>query len=237
MKMDKKKIVGLISGIVGAIFLFIYTEHIKEVSGVSSGFVEVLISKDEIERGERLTLNHVEIKKIPKKYLSSSMVLKRDLDAVLMRKVVSPVPKGEYILWHILQEDAYGGFSGKIPSGKRAVAFSIDEVSSVGYLIKTGDVVDVIGVFRKDGELYSGFILQNVLVLSGAVRDSSTIVLALSPEEVSSLLLASSSGNIFFVLRNPEDTGSISTPFISYSNFLNSSFNREKEDVIVIKGK
>jgi pilus assembly protein CpaB len=237
MKMDKKKIAGLVSGILGALFLYIYTEHIRNVSGVSSGFVEVLVSKREIEMGERLTMDILDLKKIPRKYLSSSMVLKRDVDAVLMRKVTSRVPKGEYILWHILQEDAYGGFSGKIPSGKRAVAFNVDEVSSVGYMIKTGDVVDVIGVFRKDGELYSGFVLQNVLVLSGPVRGSSTIVLSLSPEEANALLLASSAGTISFVLRNPEDGKPVSVPFLSYSDFSHSSFDNKTDEVIVIKGK
>jgi len=236
MKMDKKKIAGLASGILGALFLYIYTEHIKDISGISSGFVEVLVSKREIEMGERLTMDIVELKKIPKKYLSSSMVLKRDVDAVLMRKVASRVPRGEYILWHILQEDAYGGFSAKIPSGKRAVAFNVDEVSSVGYMIKSGDVVDVIGVFRKDGELYSGFVLQNVLVLSGPVRGSSTMVLSLSPEEVNTLLLASSAGNITFVLRNPEDAKLISTPFVSYSEFSKDSFGK-RDEVVVIRGK
>jgi len=236
MKMDKKKIAGLVSGVLGALFLYIYTEHIRNVSGVSTGFVEVLISKREIEMGERLTMDILELKRIPRKYLSSSMVLKRDIDAVLMRKVTSRIPKGEYILWQVLQEDAYGGFSGKIPSGKRAVAFNVDEISSVGYMIKTGDVVDVIGVFRKDGELYSGIILQNILVLSGPVRGSSTIVLSLSPDEANALFLAASAGSISFVLRNPEDVKPLSIPFLSYSEFARTSFNK-RDEVVVIKGR
>lgn len=236
MKFDKKKIAGLVSGVFGAILLYIYTQHIRDVSGVSSGFVDVLVSKREIERGERLSMEILELKKLPKKYLSSSMVLKKDIDAVLMRRVVSPVPKGEYILWHILQEDAYGGFAGKIPQGKRAIAFSVDEVSSVGYMMKTGDVVDVLVVFRRDGELYSGFILQNVLVLSGSVKGSSTVVLALSPEEANALLLASSAGSIFFALRNPDDGKPFSSSFLSYSDFSRNYFIK-KDEVIVIKGK
>lgn len=237
MKLDRGKIAGAASGVLAVFFFYLYLHQLREKSGVSSGFVEVLIAKREIERGERLTTENIGVRSIPRKFFSSAMVAKKDADAVVMRRVISPVPEGEYIFWHVLQEDAYGGFAGKIPSGKRAVAIPAEELSSPGEVIKAGDAVDIIGVFRKDGELYSGPVLQNVTVLSGPAGDSSRMVLALTPEEAKTLLLASSAGTLFFLLRNPGDSETIPAEFLSYTKFAETRFKKGIEEVIVIKGK
>ncbi len=236
MKIDKRKFIGIASGILGAVFLYLYTESLKEKAGISSGFVDVVIAIKDIERGERLREEVIGTRKIPRKYLSSSMIMKKDIDAVLIRRVVSRIPKGEYIMWQDVQEDPYGGFSSRIPSGKRAVAFKVDDVSSVGHLIRDGDAIDAIGVLRKDGELYSGFIVQNIPVLSGAGKGSSTIVLALTEEEAKALLLAKAGGEVFFILRNPGDSQVSSSFLKSYSEMVEERKKRGDE-VILIKGR
>lgn len=101
-----------------------------------------------------------------------------------------------------------------VKDGIRAMAFELSPLSSVGGLLRPGDVVDVIATFRggNQQEAASTILLRDVEVLavrgateqSGAEDDddnrrNATMVLAVPQQDVNRLALASSEASLKFV--------------------------------------
>lgn len=123
------------------------------------------------------------------------------------------------------------GLSEATPPGKRAITISVDNISSVGGMIKPGDYVDVVAMapsmplVDSDGKKSSQPailpLFQNVQVLAvgqevGApsplnlkkdekLPASSSITLALGPEEANIISFVQEQGKIRLMLRSPTD--------------------------------
>ena len=116
------------------------------------------------------------------------------------------------------QTESLSGLAGKIGSDERAMTVKVDEASGVAGFLKPGDRVDVMvfmdkGVFDLDP--FAQILLQNRKVLAiGQKKDNlpgdktqitSTVTLAVTPQEGEGLTWASQRGRISLVLRNPHD--------------------------------
>lgn len=128
----------------------------------------------------------------------------------------------------------------RVPVGMRAISIDTTAEIAVAGLVRPGDRVDVqvvypgedaVGGQRGNGRSRSSTLLQLVpvlavgeVVLGEAVKDgaSGTVVtaappparnvtLALSPQQVSELSLAKSTGALYLSLRNPEDRQEVAT--------------------------
>jgi len=102
------------------------------------------------------------------------------------------IAAGEQVLRNKIADGAQAvGFSANVPSGKRAVAISVNEVVATGGHIGVGDYVDVIGVFEvsdpnakntaasgqsdKPKPYVAVTLLQNIQVLAVADKSEPTI--------------------------------------------------------------
>ena len=103
-----------------------------------------------------------------------------------------------------------------MPAGMRAIAIRVDAQSGVGGYIQPHSKVDVICTVKKsDWDSYTQTILQNILVLAvddiyipdrdKEVKAANTVLLALRPDEVQKIRLASSFGELSLALRCPGD--------------------------------
>ncbi|WP_232495838.1 Flp pilus assembly protein CpaB [Novosphingobium kaempferiae] len=127
----------------------------------------------------------------------------------------------------------------RVPVGMRAISIDTTAEIAVAGLVRPGDRVDVqvvypgedaIGGARGNGRSRSTTLLQLVPVLAvgevvvgEAVKDGVTgavsapppparnVTLALSPQQVSELSLAKSTGALYLSLRNPEDKQEVAT--------------------------
>jgi pilus assembly protein CpaB len=118
--------------------------------------------------------------------------------------------------------------STKVPKGKRAITVPVDNISSVGGMIRPGDHVDVMGMvplpaMTADGKQVTQMttmpLFQDVLVLAvgqeftnvpgGEKKErvlSPVITLALQPQEANLIAFVQEQGKIRLILRSPEDT-------------------------------
>jgi pilus assembly protein CpaB len=113
----------------------------------------------------------------------------------------------------------------KVPAGKRAISVPIDNISSVGGMVKPGDHVDIVGwvpipALGPDGKQTTQMspmsLFQDVLVLAvgqdftsgakGSSSSSNLITFALAPQEASLIAFVQEQGKIRLILRSPGDT-------------------------------
>ena len=140
------------------------------------------------------------------------------IDEVAGRIVLYPLPKGEPILERQLAAAGAGaGLTAKIPSGMRAISVRSDEVVGVAGFLLPGTHVDVLMTYHSvtAPEPQTLTALQDVVVLAagqqiqpqadGKPISVNVVTLLLKPEDAEKLVLATSLGGIYFVLRNGAD--------------------------------
>jgi len=147
---------------------------------------------------------------------------------------------GEQVLLDrvVKKGETKAGLSYLVPQGKRAVTVAVDEVMAVGWHVKPGDRVDIIGTVEvpmpgknEPGKLEKRIItvvaLQDVEVLAVGknlefVRQQGkekkvevkTVTVAVTLEEAKPLVLADEEGTIRMALRSPLEKGKVlSAPF------------------------
>jgi pilus assembly protein CpaB len=144
---------------------------------------------------------------------------------LLGRAVLFPLSKGQPILDRDLSAPGSGtGLAAKIPDGMRAVALRSDEVVGVAGFLVPGSHLDVLVTYRSDRspEPVTATVLQDAVVIAvgqqiepdptGKPAAVTVVTLLLTPEESERAVLASTQGNIHFILRNSGDASRTHDP-------------------------
>jgi len=152
------------------------------------------------------------------------------------RIVLYPLPQGEPILERQLAAAGAGaGLTAKIPSGMRAISVRSDEIVGVAGFLLPGTHVDVLmtyhSVVNPDPETLT--VLQDVVVLAagqqiqplpdGKPISVNVVTLLLMPEDAEKLVLATSLGGIYFVLRNGADGEQALSPPVGLTQLAGAS--------------
>src|SRR5260370_649123 len=142
--------------------------------------VVVVVAKQEIPLGEKITAEQVAFAQIP--YGSVPEGAFRKLDEVIGRVAITPIGVRETITNMKLAPSGVGaGLSAVIPEGYRAMTVKVDDVVGVSGFIMPGSFVDVVTIIvpiaqqavEGKGRPISRIVLQNIKVLaSGAKLDS-----------------------------------------------------------------
>ena len=193
----------------------------------------VLVAKQDIPQGALLDSAMLETVVVPNQHIPPQAVT--SLGSIVGTVVTAPIAKGEPITSAKLmrkQQRPTGSLAMATPMGKRAITIPVDNISSVGGMIKPGDYVDVLGripspVQTPDGKMVTQEavvpFIQHVLVLAvgqelgtpeaGRVQQrkkkeatSPIITLALSPQEASLIAFVQEQGKIRLILRSPADS-------------------------------
>ncbi len=156
------------------------------------------------------------------------------------RTLLYPVKKGEPLFESQLAPISVkaGGVSALVSPKKRAMAVRVDKVIGVSGYINPGNRVDVLVTVnpQQTGEKQSSVaktVLENVLVLTVGSEIEKTgkqekpapadvITLEVTPEEGEKLALAATEGKVLLTLRNPTDTGEVSTKGVTVPALLGS---------------
>lgn len=230
-------IIAAAAGLIAVVLINIYisqqTEAAKQRALLSQkNLSTVVVAKKDIPAGSAITEDMVKEETVVRSVLQPRAA--QAIDRVAGRVALAPISKGEQLLLNKLaisgQETS---LSSKIPPGKRAITIPVDNISSVGGMIKPGDHVDVLGnvpipAVSREGkpvtQLTTMPLFQNVLVLAtgqefttapaatgesasrGARTSFPVITLALSPQEANLIAFAQEQGKIRFVLRSPGDS-------------------------------
>jgi pilus assembly protein CpaB len=134
------------------------------------------------------------------------------------RALLFPLSAGEPILDRQLTAPGdSGGLPGKIPAGMRAISVRSNEVVGVAGFLQPGTHVDVLVTFHTQSspDPVTSTILQDVQVLAAGQNfqpdsdmkaDTANVVtLLVKPADAEKVVLASSQGDLHFVLRNGQD--------------------------------
>jgi pilus assembly protein CpaB len=198
----------------------------------------VLIAKRDISKGTPIAENMLDAKFVPEEYLQPQAV--DSFERISGMVAMTPISKGEQITLTKLSfpaalKESRRSLAMATPIGKRAISVSVEDIASVGGMIRAGDYVDVIATIPVPVQTAEGKtitqvttvpLFQNVLVLAGAQQTPtikkarykkereetkgkivSTITLALTPQETNLLaFVQEQKSKIRLVLRSPADS-------------------------------
>lgn len=240
MKMENKLLLlalfcGLLAAIMGYGFI-----TLKEANMMKSlEPVKVFVAAKYITPKTQINEDMVKEAQIPAKFLTSAHV--KDFKKIKGRMAMVPFIEGEPILLNKVSEKA-DELSAAVSTGLRAIAVSVDEESSVGYMIKPGDMVDTLLTYEQgEGKLthnVTAIILQAVQVIavgtefseSDAVKKYNSLTLAVTPEEAELITFASSRGRISFILRPIGDNTKEQIKMTAFDDLLKQIKSNERKD-------
>lgn len=134
------------------------------------------------------------------------------------RSTIYPIDKGQLLLGKYLAAPGAGiGLTTKIAEGMRAVALRSDDVVGVAGFLFPGSRVDVLVTYRssQSPEPATITVVQDAQVLAvghqiqpnpdGKPASVNVVTVLAQPEDAEKLVLASTQGSIYFMLRNGGD--------------------------------
>jgi len=163
-------IIFIIIAIAGSIFIYFYISNIKPASDVASN--EVLIAKEEIEKGAEIKIEMIGKQKISKNIFSNNFI--SDEGEVVGKLAKDIILKGEIIPSEKIKginesNNNSMKFSTYIPLFKKAATMPITYWGDIS-LISIGDRVDVVSTYyEKDtSNLKSEIVLSNkeIIIIS-----------------------------------------------------------------------
>ncbi|MBN1517336.1 Flp pilus assembly protein CpaB [Candidatus Sumerlaeota bacterium] len=180
-------IIAIVFGLIAAAMIMSYLQSHKAKPPQT---VSVMTARVSISQGELLEERHVEWTKIDQNsYIRESMITQSERSGYMKRNIRRDIAKGDLILKGDLyfEETFVPDITPLIQKGMRAISIPINATSAVSFLVKPGDLVDVLinyeipyiretevevpntGKFKvgqKETEPATLYLLQNVQVLS-----------------------------------------------------------------------
>lgn len=230
---------AIICGVLAAGLFYLYIQDVKQQYRPDD-LITVIKARTDVKRDSIVTEEMLQAIELPGKYAHPDAVQKRQ--DIVGKIAGSDISAGEIILKQKLveQDNSTDRMAYRVPQSKRAVAIGIDSISGVAGYIKEGDRVDVFATLdvadssgSREEETYTVLTLQNIEVLavgssfgqSGGDEGGKTLTLAVSPEEASSLILASERGAVRMALRSPVDHTLTTVPPLQLPGLVNPPLN------------
>lgn len=238
----REKITLAVSLFMGLAALFLTTRYIRQkenelnrrMAEIYAGArkVQVVVAAGTVPAGTVLTQKDLALDNVFESAAGSHAVLRDDANAILGKKTVFPLQRGEVVSWSFIEggAPAFGGLSSQITPGLRAVSLSVGGAQAVSGMVRPSDRIDVLGTFAFPSKAQPDVmenvtltILQDVTVLAtgqtttrqlmsergqrdGASTGYSMITLEVSAEEAELLVFAQQMrGSLTLALRNPGD--------------------------------
>jgi pilus assembly protein CpaB len=234
---NKRLIIALTGAVLcGLIGVMLVTRYLSNVQAFTRDLGNVVVAKQEIPLGERITAEQLALAPIPNGSLPEGVF--RKMDEVIGRVAITPIGARETITNMKLAPAGTGaGLSAVIPEGYRAMTVKVDDVVGVSGFIMPGSFVDVVATITPLAQAgatngpISKIVLQNIKVLaSGAKIDSpenqrqpsevKAVTLQVTPEQAEKLVLAANEGKLQLVMRNYSDQEDTQTKGANKSTLL-----------------
>lgn len=178
---------------------------------------KVLVAKRALPSGTVLSADTVAQRDVPAEWVHSNAIRPQDFERAENQTLAIEARAGEMLLWAQLVPAAPTSFAARLGVGQRAVTVPVDEVNSVSGMIEPGDRIDLVAVFKNDGQTLMLTLLQNAAVLATGNKatpdegggDSkagyTTITLETSAQQARQVLAAREVGKLAALLRSPGD--------------------------------
>jgi len=217
--MKRKSALIIASCLIGIITATAYSSrirHLRDEITYLSEKVPVLTVNRNIQAGESLNAEDLERTLLLKEQVSGRAIAPEDVELIVGRRVIHPVPARDPVLWTDFPEGPrVRNPSEKIPKGYRVIALPADEIHTLVHFISPGDTVDIVSsTFDSTGSrLVSRLIAESVAVLGVGRQlegqpDSTdihgyplSVTLLVDPANALTILSASQTGEIHFLAR------------------------------------
>ncbi len=239
--MDRKRILVAV-GVAALLALVASLGVYKFLSGKSQvaeqarlQTVGIVVAVVDIPLGSTINPNQVALSPWPKDNYPKDVVV--DPKVAVGRTALRDFVRGEPVVESKLVplNKASGLLSLRVPPGMRAFSVKVNEVVGVGGFIVSDSRVDVVVTTslssRNQQDQFSKIVLEDVRVLAAGreteQKDNkpvtvNTVTLAVTPEEVEKLALATNDGKIQLVMRNFADNTLVLTGGIDKGRLLSS---------------
>lgn len=236
IQLPKKYLPLIVAGAAGLIAVLLINNLIqqkteeakKRAISAQKNLSTVVVARQDIPAGTALKESLLKEETVYKDMLQPRAAI--SIDRVIDKITLAPISKGEQVLLSkISLSGQEGSLSMKVPSGKRAITIPVDNISSVGGMVRPGDHVDIVGMVpipavnaegKQVTQMTTMPLFQDVLVLAvgqeftsipGAKKEEKAvsaviITLALSAQEANLIAFVQEQGKIRLILRSPGDT-------------------------------
>lgn len=154
------------------------------------------------------------------------------MDALVGLRAVQDVPAGAILLKQFFSPESMRDLSDQIEPGHRAITLAVNAESTVGYFVRPGSRVDLIGTFVQPEASTTSFqdrlstrarvLIENVRILAAgpalshneyqrlSERGYGTVTLEVTPHQASMIVFAQQqlNGPLTMVLRRNDESGS-----------------------------
>ncbi len=182
--------------------------------------VSILTAAMSMRIGDKITQDTFKLTQIPVVHLPRRVILAEDINLILDRPLIHPIPKGDPVLWTDLPEGPRINYpSERIKPGYRAIALPADEIRTLTHLLTPGDRVDLVWTRINDtsNTTINSLIAESVTVLAVGNRFSpeefissdsnfpSSITLLVKPDQALAINYAFQVGDISLLARTRSD--------------------------------
>jgi len=195
--------------------------------------VKVVVAKQDLPRGTKISPEGFAVRAIPTEYLHASALHPDQFAQYVGQRLAAGLKQGEPVLELHLESNSLV-FSSTLAKGNRALTTEVDEVNSISGMLRPSDHIDLMVTARgtvSNATETTFPLMSNVEVLAtGQIirkRDGTnqpktytTITLSVSPEDAERIVVAKNSGKLTAVLRNPEDERANSTTALNIDDLM-----------------
>lgn len=238
-KPSKNIVMFLMSLIIGGVGVFYSKQYIEGEIAVYKASLEktevmtrVVVPRRKLARGEILAASDLQVHEIPQQYVDASAVMETTYETAVGQRVEFDVSPGLPLLWAHLEGGMSPTFSGKVPTGLRAMTVQVDEINSISGFLQPKDRIDLLLTYgtKEDKKIFP--LLQNLNVIATGVqtyvdktgssqRPFTTITIQVSPDQAQKITLSQQIGKITAMLRNPDDESPLSKRPMTIAQLLN----------------
>jgi len=218
----------------------VYMYFFRPSSG-SGARVPVVVAADFIPADTVISANMIKVELLPQSDVEVGAF--SNVSQVSDRVSVTPFQVGEQVVAERLTDRASAfGLPGIIPPGRRAMTISVDSADAVSGLLQPGNRVDVVASYTEGSDSIARTIIQDVLLLAvnarlkpqsseeasadaqkakpGAASTSTSVTIAVTPDEAERLVAAQYKGKLKLGLRGPDDGSRFATGGARMSSIL-----------------
>ncbi len=194
---------------------------------------QVVVPNRAMSRGEVVSTDDLSVRDIPKKYADSNSVMSSNYETAVGQRIDFDIDQGRPLLWAHLEGGLSPTFSGKVPTGLRAMTIRVDEINSISGFLQPRDRIDLLLSYGNGSKQKIFPLIQNLDVIAtgvqtlvdkkgfGTKRNFSSITVQVTPEQAKKLTLSQRIGKLTAVLRNPEDESPLSNHPLTVASLLN----------------
>lgn len=181
--------------------------------------VAVLIAKEEIKAGDRVTPENLGVQEVPRAYLHVSAIANTDQDKIVGRKVYKRIRQNQPLLWTEFDPPERERVNETLAKGMRLTPITVGEHLAKSRFLAPGDFIDVLVHFNlgSDRGSVTMTLLQHVQVLEII---QNVAMVALTPEQMEQVVFARAHGTLTFAVRNREDIEKHELPSATFQTLL-----------------